>query len=264
MKSPPVTISAIVPFFNEEKQITKVVRQLLKSPLIDEVICIDDGSTDNSLDKLQKFNGLITIITLKINHGKGYALAQGIKQANGKIVAFFDSDLTNLKLKHINALLNPILENKARVVLGYPTGGYFPSLFKDVTGERAYYRSDILPHLNAIAKTNRFSVEYYLNEIFDVSDIKRVPLKELMHLYKHEKYTMRQAVKEIAKDILAITFQLGKTDILKSRDIQSITNTVSTLNTITTLKELKERINEIKNQKVKRYLKKAILYFYRF
>src|SRR3989344_6245373 len=173
MKSSTIIVSAIVPFFNEEKQVTKVIRQLLKSPLIDEVICINDGSTDKSLDKVQKFNGSVTLISLKRNHGKGYALTQGIKQAKGKIVVFFDSDLTNLTLKHIEILINPILKNKAKAVLGYPTGGYFSPFFKDVTGERAYYRSDILPHLNVIAKTNRFSTEYYLNEIFRARDIKR-------------------------------------------------------------------------------------------
>ena len=262
-KESALSISAIVPFFNEEKQLTKVVGQLLKSLLIDEVICINDGSTDRSFERLQRFNGSVRIISLRRNHGKGYALAQGIKKAKGKIVVFFDSDLINLTLKHIDTLLNPILQNKARVVLGYPTGGYFPSLFKDVTGERAYYRNDILSHLNAISKTNRFSVEYYLNEIFDASDIKRVPLRKLMHLYKHEKYTMRQAVKEIVKDILTIAFQLGKTGILKSRDIKSITNDISNMNTITTLKELKYIINRIKNQKVKRYFKQAFQYFYR-
>lgn len=263
MKYSPITVSAIVPFFNEEKQVTKVIRQLLKSSLIDEVICINDGSTDKSLDEVHKFNGSVTVISLKKNHGKGYALSQGVKKAKGKIVVFFDSDLTNLTLKHIETLINPILENKARAVLGYPTGGYFSPLFKDVTGERAYYRRDIVPHLNVIAKTNRFSTEYYLNEIFSASDIKRVPLQRLMHLYKHEKYPMRQAVKEIIRDILAITLQLSKTGILKSKDIKLITTNISNMTSITTLKELKDKINQIKNQKVKKYLKKTLLYFYR-
>ena len=109
-------ISAIVPVFNEEKTITNVVKKLLKSHLIDEVICINDGSTDKSLEHLKKFKNKIKLISFDKNQGKGYALVEGIKKANEPIVVFIDADLTNLSQKHIETLLKPILNNKFRAV----------------------------------------------------------------------------------------------------------------------------------------------------
>ena len=201
-----LSISAIIPFLNEEKKIAHVVQQLLKNPLIDEVICINDGSTDKSVQKLKKYTQRIHLIDLKTNHGKGYALAKGIEKAKGEIVVFFDADLTNLTQEHIDSLLEPIVVKKARAVLGYSTGGYFAFWFKSVTGERAYYRKDVLPHTNALRLTNRFSTEYYLNSLFHKDEVVRVPLHKLVHLLKHEKYTFRSTIKETLKDMKTISY----------------------------------------------------------
>lgn len=257
----PIRISAIIPLFNEEKGISLVVHQLLKHPLIGEIICVNDGSTDNSIGILKQFGSLIKIISLTKNRGKGYAMSQGIQKARGDIVAFFDADLTNLTIKHIDSLLNPIIEKKARVVLGYPTGGHFPSLFIDVTGERAYYREDLLPYLKKIETTTRFSVEYYLNSLYEKEDIQKVPLRNLVHLYKHEKYKAHLAVKETVKDIIAITQQISKREHLLPVELQTLSAFTTTLKNLNSFKDLKEAIYGIRNSKIKGYLRKALHYF---
>ena len=79
-------VSIIIPIFNEEKLIRKLLNKLKKIKLINnlkkEIICINDGSTDNTLNILKKFK-FIKIINQK-NFGKGFAVQQGIKQASGK------------------------------------------------------------------------------------------------------------------------------------------------------------------------------------
>ncbi len=115
------TVSAIVPVFNEEKTVSCVVGTLLKNPLINEVICVNDGSTDKSLKILKKFNHEIQIVNLKKNRGKGFALSSGIRKAKSELVVFIDSDLVNLSDKHISTLINPVLKGKAKAVLGYPS-----------------------------------------------------------------------------------------------------------------------------------------------
>jgi len=84
------TVSAVVPVFNEEKTVAGVIKTLLENALIDEVICINDGSTDKSLSILKEFKDKIQLINLKENQGKGYALVEGIKKAKGEIVVFID------------------------------------------------------------------------------------------------------------------------------------------------------------------------------
>lgn len=255
-------ISAIVPVFNEEKTIESVVKRLIKHPLINEVICVNDGSQDKSSKILKLFKKEVKLINLRRNHGKGHALAEGVKKATGEIVTFFDADLTNLSSNHINSLLDPLIKNRARAVLGYPMGGHFPYLFKNVTGERAYYRKDLLKHLEMISKTTRFSTEYYLNSIFEEHEIKKLPLHGLIHLYKHEKYKPQQAIKETLKDILTITHQVGKEEGLLPNDFQFIKKFILNVRNANTLKELKEKINEVNNRNVKKYLKRVFVYFY--
>lgn len=259
---PTIYVTAIVPFLNEEKTVASVVEKLIKHPLIDEIICINDGSTDRSVKRLQKFHNSITLINLKTNKGKGYAMSVGIKKANGIVVAFFDSDLINFTNAHITTLLTPILKGKARAVLGYPTGSAFSPFFKDVTGERAYFREDLLDHVNKLATTTRFSAEYHLNSLYSKKELKQVPLKKLMHLYKHEKYKPRQAVKEVVKDIVAITQQIGKTEGLMTRDIQTIINFTKKISNLQSLLEIRDTINTINNKQVQKYLKKILVYFF--
>ena len=182
------SVSVIVPVYNEEKTISKVVSTLLKNNLIDEVICINDGSTDTSMDVLNRFKEKIEIIDLQKNHGKGFALSVGIKKAKGEIVAFIDADLTNLSDDHIRELLTPILDNKTRGVVGYPSSvkGSLLNPLSIFAGERAYYKKDLISHVEEMAET-RFGVEVFLNNLFDKKEIKKVPLKKLKGLFKHEK-----------------------------------------------------------------------------
>jgi len=182
------SVSAIVPVYNEEKTISKVVDTLLKNNLIDEIICINDGSTDKSIDALKEFEGKVEIVDLKKNYGKGFALSVGISKAKGEIVAFIDADLTNLSDDHIRELLTPILNNETRCVVGYPSSvkGSLLNPLSNFPGERAYYKKDLISHVEEIAET-RFGVEVFLNHLFDKKEIKKVPLKNLKGLFKHEK-----------------------------------------------------------------------------
>jgi glycosyltransferase involved in cell wall biosynthesis len=191
------SVSAIVPIYNEEKTISKVVNTLLKNNLIDEVICINDGSSDTSMDVLNQFKEKIEIIDLQKNQGKGFALSVGIKQAKGDIVAFIDADLTNLSDDHVSELLTPILNNKARGVVGYPSSvnGNLLNPLSSFTGERAYYKEDLISHIEKIAET-RFGVEVYLNHHFNEKNITKVPLRNLKGLFKYEKRAFKDAFSE--------------------------------------------------------------------
>jgi len=64
-----------VPVFDEETTVKNVVEVLLANNQIDEVICVNDGASDNSLAILETFGEHITLIDLKQNQGKGYTLA---------------------------------------------------------------------------------------------------------------------------------------------------------------------------------------------
>ncbi len=172
----PLSVSAIVPVYNEEKTVAGVVTVLLHNPAFIEVICVNDGSTDRSLDVLAGFKDEVTLIDLPENRGKGYALVAGIQAAQGELVAFFDGDLTNLSPAHIQTLLAPVLKGEADAVLGYPKKGSMPNIFSHLTGERIYYKRDLLPFLDQMAQS-RFGVEVLLTICLRKNGSRRYPSK---------------------------------------------------------------------------------------
>jgi glycosyltransferase involved in cell wall biosynthesis len=202
-----VTVSVIVPVYNEEKTVSQVVDKLLSRDDFCEVICVNDGSTDRSQKELGKFGGRIKLISFVENLGKGEALAAGIEIAKGDLVAFIDADLTNLTERHVAALLSPILDGKADAVLGYAKRGDMPNLTAHLTGQRVYKRVDLLPHLDQIAPS-RFGVEVLLNDIFQDRRVMMVPLQDLVGLTKAEKRNPIQAVREYMEEANEIVNQL--------------------------------------------------------
>lgn len=251
------TVSAIIPVYEEEKTVGSVIGSLLKSPYINEVICINDSSTDHTKEILKTFQKKIKSITLKQNHGKGYALATGIKRATGDIVVFFDADLLYLTQKHIERIVSPLLQEKVKVVLGYPLpqgSEFFANRAKNLTGERAYFKKDLTPYLKQMAQT-RFGIELYLNSLFPQESVKKIPLRKLTHLYKHEKYSAQKAVREYMKEGIEIATELGKREGLLPRDFAPLTN----LDQITHFSQMKEKIKQIKNRRLKKIIKNILV-----
>ena len=88
-------ISIIVPVYNVERYLGKCITSLINQTLKDiEIICINDGSMDSSLEILQKFASQDERIKLLNIENSGQAIARnlGIKQAKGEYIGFVDSD----------------------------------------------------------------------------------------------------------------------------------------------------------------------------
>lgn len=88
------TISIIIPVYNTGKYLEKCLNSILNEKVDKEIIIINDGSTDNSLEiikKFQKKNKEIILINQK-NSGQGKARNVGLNHATGKYICFIDSD----------------------------------------------------------------------------------------------------------------------------------------------------------------------------
>lgn len=188
-------VSAVVPAYNEQKTIYRVLSALKKSPRIDEIICINDGSTDNTVKQIKRIKGL-TFINLKKNHGKGYAVARGVYKAQGDIIVFLDADLHNLSEHLIEQITTPLLTNQYRVAIGYPSYYSFDRLFKPLSGQRAYFKKDLLPYLGKLEKKG-YGIELYLNHIFRKSKIKIFALDGMKYSLKIEKQLSWDAIAKL-------------------------------------------------------------------
>ncbi|NHI04020.1 hypothetical protein DYY67_1395 [Candidatus Nitrosotalea sp. TS] len=85
-------VSVVMPIYNSEKFLAESVESVLQQSYKNiEVIAVDDGSTDNSLEILKKHEGKITVISQK-NKGLAGAINSGIKEMRGKWLKWFSGD----------------------------------------------------------------------------------------------------------------------------------------------------------------------------
>lgn len=96
-------LTLIIPCYNEGKKLTKNVETVIafmeENFLIDyEILVVNDGSTDNTIDDVlelkEKYPNIVRLIHYKDNKGKGYAVKRGILDANGDVLIFMDADLS--------------------------------------------------------------------------------------------------------------------------------------------------------------------------
>lgn len=116
-------VSVVMPVYNERPFIEEIVSSVLKTQIPEELIIVDDCSTDGTREALTKlletYDGpcRIKVISLEKNGGKGLALQRGFQEVTKAIVIIQDADL-EYNPEDYGELLEPILKNRADVVYG--------------------------------------------------------------------------------------------------------------------------------------------------
>lgn len=115
------TLSIVIPAYNEEKTIHRLLDRLFAVPLPcrREVIVVDDGSKDNTRLALQTYidQGLLRYIKQPRNMGKGMALRAGFQIATGDFILVQDAD-EEYDPRDIPSIVEPLMDGRARVVYG--------------------------------------------------------------------------------------------------------------------------------------------------
>lgn len=104
----------VVPVYNEADLIINTINNLKQVKIIDEIVVVNDGSTDNTLDIVKKLN--IRFINLKKNYGKGYAIKTAIQTLEYDYIAFIDGDLGDTSIEVENLIL-PVINGKTDVTI---------------------------------------------------------------------------------------------------------------------------------------------------
>lgn len=99
-------VLVVVPVYNEADRIKDTIEGLKKIDLIDEILIINDGSTDNTAKIIEKLG--VSIITMVKNQGKGYAMKKAIEEKDYDYIAFVDGDLGFTSIE-VEKLIKPVV-----------------------------------------------------------------------------------------------------------------------------------------------------------
>lgn len=112
------SLTVVIPCFNEEKTIIKLLSTVLEQPCVGQVVVVNDFSNDNSAELVRSIQTeKVLLLENDKNMGKGYSVSRGFSAATMPYVLIQDADL-EYDPREYGALLGPILEGKADVVFG--------------------------------------------------------------------------------------------------------------------------------------------------
>jgi glycosyltransferase involved in cell wall biosynthesis len=114
-----MNLTVIIPIYNEHKTLKEIVERVLATRLANEIILVDDFSTDGTRDLLTELDGSqgIRVMLHEKNQGKGAAVRTGLAAARGDVILIQDADL-EYDPRDYPILLKPIQEGIADVVYG--------------------------------------------------------------------------------------------------------------------------------------------------
>ena len=119
-----IKFSVVIPLYNKEKEIVNTLKSVLKqSHKADQIIVVDDGSTDKSVDLIKEhFQNKIILISQK-NSGETVARNSGIREAKNEYIALLDAD---------DLWENEFLEEIALLIKKYPKASFFSTASKSI------------------------------------------------------------------------------------------------------------------------------------
>lgn len=216
-----IKVSCIIATYNERDRIGSVLKAVYKHPLLDEIIVVDDGSTDGTKNILADFPDVKYIVHSK-NKGKSFAVKTGLEEAKGEIITLIDADLIGLTAENITDLINPVLNNQTDITISLRKNA--PILWKMVgldyiSGERVFRKKLLGAEYENLMKIPGFGLEVFMNRLA-IKNNYRIKIVSWPNVSSPEKFKKR-GIK------LGITGEIGMfADIFKTVSFFGVINEI--------------------------------------
>ncbi len=140
-----MNVSCLIPCFNERERIAGVLNVVTRSRYINQVVCIDDGSTDGTSGFIKAHWPAVEVIRLQHNKGKTEAIRHGLQYVRHDTLLMIDADLQYLRQDELEAALEAYQKYTAvdMIIMRRINSPWFVK----------WYRSDVLLSGERILKT---------------------------------------------------------------------------------------------------------------
>jgi glycosyltransferase involved in cell wall biosynthesis len=159
----------VLPLYNEERHIARVLAFIRTLDFIDEVVVVDDGSTDGTIELVRRGSwDRVHVIRLGNNVGKTKAVLEGVRAASHDTIYLFDGDLIGMTYSEMKLLLDRYREGHDLAVMHYGGQRFLSQLLVDpspaISGVRVLSRDDFTRV--SFRPRDRFQLDQRITEYF--------------------------------------------------------------------------------------------------
>jgi glycosyltransferase involved in cell wall biosynthesis len=186
-------VTCLVPCYNEAQRISAVLESLLQVPEIQQVFCVNDGSTDETAQIIVEKFPSVSLLCLPCNQGKSAAVLHGARRISSEYILLVDADLQNIHPEEFSQAIQCILTSPDldMLVLRRVKKGKLTRLARGdllITGERILKRGNLLDVLEEGCARD-FQLEVAINDYaldhhwcvswFPISSVGQISFKKL-------------------------------------------------------------------------------------
>lgn len=134
-------ISALVPVYNNQTTVRRVINVLLSCNFLEKVVAVDDYSQDLSLEILKNLgHKKLQLLSLPFNHGKGAAIEKAFNSIKTPVIMIVDADLDKLRKEHLINLKDGFINSDVDMLIAARKGKLSFKPIDYLSGERIFFQ----------------------------------------------------------------------------------------------------------------------------
>lgn len=210
--------SCIIPFYNEGFRVFQVLEVVTQIKSISQVICVDDGSSDNTSELIKQYWPTVELIILPENKGKAEAIRHGVQKAQNENILLMDADLQSINKEEVERAIDAIAhQNLDMLILRRINAPWFVKFDRGdilLSGERIVKKKDLAKILDQ--KVNGYQLELAINLYMQKHKraVRWMPWSAT-NTYKSKKIGLVEGYKKEFEMFTDIVLYAGLTNIIK-------------------------------------------------